>query len=105
MQDAAVILQELGDKHNWSVCPCTQASIAAVLFIRLLATHAQVKLLNSSAVCKIRMGQWEDAETQLIEAFQKDAKNPDTLANLITTSLQLGKSASRYVGCALEEDQ
>ncbi len=60
--------------------------------------HAQVRLLNGSAVCNMRMGRWEEAESQLMEAFEKDAKNPDTLANLATASLHLGKPASRFVG-------
>ncbi len=46
----------------------------------------------------MRMGRWEEAESQLMEAFEKDAKNPDTLANLATASLHLGKPASRFVG-------
>ena len=60
--------------------------------------YAQVRLLNGSAVCNMRMGRWEEAESQLMEAFEKDAKNPDTLANLATASLHLGKPASRFVG-------
>jgi len=75
VQDAAYIYQELGDKFSWSV-----------------------RLLNGSAVCNMRMGRWEEAESQLLEAFEKDAKHPDTLANLVAASLHLGKPASRYVG-------
>jgi coatomer protein complex subunit epsilon len=59
----------------------------------------QVRLLNGSAVCNMRMGRWEEAESQLMEAFEKDAKNPDTLANLATASMHLGKPASRFIGC------
>ena len=47
------------------------------------------------------MGRWEEAESQLLEAFEKDAKNADTLANLITVSLHLSKPASRYSGYAI----
>ena len=46
------------------------------------------------------MERWEEAESQLLEAFEKDAKSADTLANLATVSLHLGKPASRYVKCA-----
>ena len=46
----------------------------------------------------MRMGRWEEAESQLLEACEKDAKNADTLANLITVSLHLTKPASRYSG-------
>lgn len=56
----------------------------------------QTRLLNGSAVCNMRMGRWEEAEQQLMEALEKDAKNADTLANLVTTCLHLGKATSRY---------
>ncbi|KAG1676138.1 hypothetical protein FOA52_004978 [Chlamydomonas sp. UWO 241] len=42
-------------------------------------------------------GEWEEAERDLLDAFNKDAKNPDTLANLITCGLHLGKNTARYV--------
>jgi len=42
------------------------------------------------------MGRWEEAEQQLMEAFEKDAKSADTLANLVATCLHLGKATSRY---------
>ena len=44
----------------------------------------------------MRMGSWEEAEQQLQDAFNKDGKNPDTIANLIVASLHLGKSVARY---------
>ena len=44
----------------------------------------------------MRMGDWADAESYLLEAYEKDAKNPDTLANLVTVSLHLGKNATRH---------
>jgi Coatomer epsilon subunit len=67
--------------------------------VAFCADDAQVRLLNGSATCNMRMGRWEEAEGQLMEAFEKDAKNPDTLANLVTVSLHLGKPTSRFVGC------
>ena len=57
----------------------------------------QVRLLNGAAACNMAMERWEEAESQLLEAFEKDAKSADTLANLATVSLHLGKPASRYV--------
>lgn len=57
---------------------------------------AQVRLLNGCALCNMRMGNWEEAEQQLLEAFEKDAKSADTLANLVTACLHLGKATSRY---------
>ena len=42
------------------------------------------------------MGQWEEADKQLQDALQKDAKSAETVANLIVTGLHLGKNVSRY---------
>ena len=47
----------------------------------------QARLLNGMAVCHMRMGDWSDAESYLLEAYEKDAKNPDTLANLVSASM------------------
>ncbi|KAF0923606.1 hypothetical protein E2562_006595 [Oryza meyeriana var. granulata] len=40
---------------------------------------------------------FEDAEGVLLESLNKDDKDAETLANLIVCSLNLGKSASRYL--------
>lgn len=56
----------------------------------------QVRILNGIALCQMRQGQWQDAEGTLQEAYEKDAKNPETLANLITVGLHLAKNVSRY---------
>ncbi len=53
--------------------------------------------MNGAAACNMAMERWEEAESQLLEAFEKDAKSADTLANLVTVSLHLSKPASRYV--------
>lgn len=57
---------------------------------------SQVRLLNGCALCNMRMGNWEEAEQQLMEAFEKDAKSADTLSNLVTAAIHLGKPTSRY---------
>ncbi len=44
----------------------------------------------------MKVGDWEDAERDLLEASAKDAKDPDTLANLITVGLHLAKNVARY---------
>ncbi|KAM7505736.1 hypothetical protein LguiB_004640 [Lonicera macranthoides] len=54
-------------------------------------------ILNGKAVCCMHMGNFDDAETLLLEALNKDAKDPETLANLIVCSLHLGKPSSRYL--------
>lgn len=54
-------------------------------------------LLNGKAVCCMQMGRFDEAEIALLEALNKDAKDPDTLANLVVCNLHLSKSASRYL--------
>ncbi|KAH8494796.1 hypothetical protein Peur_060546 [Populus x canadensis] len=54
-------------------------------------------ILNGKAVCCMHMGNFDEAETLLLEALNKDAKDPETLANLIVCSLHIGKSSSRYL--------
>eukprot|EP00882_Tetradesmus_deserticola_P033681 GHRQ01038494.1.p3 GENE.GHRQ01038494.1~~GHRQ01038494.1.p3 ORF type:complete len:132 (+),score=67.97 GHRQ01038494.1:919-1314(+) len=73
VQEASYIYQELGDKFSWTA-----------------------PLHNGLAVCHMKMGEWEDAERDLLEALGKDAKDADTLANLVTVGLHLGKSTGRY---------
>ena len=74
VQEAYYIFQELGDKFSWTV-----------------------KLHNGLAACQMRMGRWEDAEAELLQAFEKNPKDADTLANLVVVSTHLGKPYSRYV--------
>ncbi|CAK0744867.1 hypothetical protein CVIRNUC_001579 [Coccomyxa viridis] len=77
--EAAVIYQELGERHNWTV-----------------------PLYNGAAACAMQLGNWEEAEQYLqanclpTDAYEKDAKNADTLANLVVVGLHLGKNTSRF---------
>eukprot|EP00937_MAST-01D_sp_MAST-1D-sp2_P001689 g1689.t1 len=48
-------------------------------------------LLNAQAVANIHLRNFEAAEQLLVEALSKDARDPTTLANLITTHQHLGK--------------
>lgn len=73
VQEAQYIYQELGEKYNWTTM-----------------------LYNGRAVCHMKAGDYEEAERDLLEAFQRDAKDPDTLSNLITVGLHLGKNVQRY---------
>merc|ERR1712205_229763 len=66
--------QELGDKYAWTS-----------------------KLYNGAAVCQMAMGRYEDAEKDLVEAINKDSKDPDTLQNLAVCALHLGKPTTRFV--------
>eukprot|EP01023_Acetabularia_acetabulum_P020779 TRINITY_DN2085_c0_g1_i9.p4 TRINITY_DN2085_c0_g1~~TRINITY_DN2085_c0_g1_i9.p4 ORF type:complete len:138 (+),score=34.19 TRINITY_DN2085_c0_g1_i9:85-498(+) len=73
IQDAMYIYQELGDKYNWTPM-----------------------LHNGLALCYMKMNSYDDAEKELLEALNKDAKDVDTLANLVVCVLHLGKPAARY---------
>lgn len=64
-----------------------------------------MRLQNSSAICKLKMGEVEDAESQLQEAYERDAKNPDTLANIVTAGLLQGKPVSRHLKYALHSQK
>eukprot|EP00210_Caulerpa_lentillifera_P007204 g6894.t1 len=74
VQEAFYIYQELGDKFKWTS-----------------ALH------NGTAVCNLVMGKYEEAERELLDALNKQPNDPDTLANLISCQLQLGKSPVRYI--------
>ncbi|XP_051125448.1 coatomer subunit epsilon-1-like [Andrographis paniculata] len=54
-------------------------------------------ILNGKAVCCMHKGEFDEAESLLLEALNKDAKDPETLANLVVCSLHLGKSSSRFL--------
>lgn len=71
VSEALIIFQELQDKYSGTV-----------------------RILNGIALCQMRQSQWQDAEATLQEAFQKDGKNPETLANLVTVSLHVGKASN-----------
>ncbi|CAN4081920.1 unnamed protein product [Withania somnifera] len=45
----------------------------------------------------MHMGNFDEAETLLLEALNKDAKDTETLANLVVCSLHLGKPSTRYL--------
>lgn len=57
---------------------------ATVLPLAVCALLLQAALHNGLAVCHMKMGEWEDAERDLLEALGKDAKDADTLANLVS---------------------
>ncbi|KAK1375673.1 Coatomer subunit epsilon [Heracleum sosnowskyi] len=54
-------------------------------------------ILNGKAVCSMHMGNFDEAESLLLEALNKDTKDPETLANMVVCCLHLGKPSSRYL--------
>eukprot|EP00475_Leptophrys_vorax_P016550 TRINITY_DN23022_c0_g1_i1.p1 TRINITY_DN23022_c0_g1~~TRINITY_DN23022_c0_g1_i1.p1 ORF type:complete len:291 (-),score=27.80 TRINITY_DN23022_c0_g1_i1:350-1222(-) len=74
LQEATYIFQELSDKFSPTVL-----------------------LLNGSALAQMHMGSYEDAEALLLDALNKDAKDANTLANLVICCLHRGKPSTRYL--------
>lgn len=76
LQDAFYIFQELIDKYGSSA-----------------------SLLNGQAVCLINQGKFEEAESILQDAMEKDSNNPDTLVNMIVIAKNTNKPevASRFL--------
>jgi coatomer subunit epsilon len=67
-------------------------SCAALNLVRL-----QAPLHNGLAAANMKMGRWDEAETELQDALRKNDKDADTLSNLVACALHLGKPYSRYL--------
>merc|ERR1719244_401634 len=68
-QEAYFIFQELADKYT-----------------------PTVMLLNGQAACYMRMGKFEDAESTLQEALEKDSNHAETIINMAVISQHIGKA-------------
>lgn len=65
--------------------------------MRLSLCELQAQVHNGLAAANMKMGRWEEAETDLQDALKKDDKDPDTLANLVACMLHLGKPHGRHL--------
>ncbi|KAG0627207.1 hypothetical protein M758_2G182100 [Ceratodon purpureus] len=100
-------MQEIDEDHTLTQLANAWVNLASggakvleafYIFQELAEKYAStVMLINGSAVCQMHMGQFEEAETRLVEALNRDPKNATTLANLVVCSLQLGKPTTRYL--------
>lgn len=68
LQDAYFTFQEQGDKHS-----------------------ATSSILNAQALCQINQGKYDEAQTLLQEALDRDSNNPDAMVNMIVLNSHLGK--------------
>ncbi|KAB2601603.1 coatomer subunit epsilon-1-like [Pyrus ussuriensis x Pyrus communis] len=101
------LMQQVDEDHTLTQLAMAWLSLAvggskiqeAYLIFQDLSEKSQVTslILNGKAVCCMHMGNFDEAETLLLEALQKDAKDPETLANLVVCCLHLGKPSSRFL--------
>lgn len=68
LQDAFFTFQEQADKHS-----------------------STSSILNAQALCQINQGKYDEAQSLLQEALDRDSNNPDAMVNMIVLNQHLGK--------------
>ncbi|XP_073281441.1 coatomer subunit epsilon-1-like [Primulina huaijiensis] len=101
------IMQQVDEDHTLTQLANAWLNLAvggskiqeAYLIFQDFAEKYQVTslILNGKALCCMHKGEFVDAERLLLEALNIDAKDPETLANLVVCSLHNGKPSSRYL--------
>ncbi|XP_071715740.1 coatomer subunit epsilon-1-like [Rutidosis leptorrhynchoides] len=101
------VMQQIDEDHTLTQLATAWVNLAvggskiqeAYLILQDFSEKYQITnlILNGKAVCCMHMGNFDEAESLLLEALNKDAKDRETLANLVVCSLHLGKSASRLL--------
>ncbi|XP_073155326.1 coatomer subunit epsilon-1-like [Henckelia pumila] len=101
------IMQQVDEDHTLTQLANAWLNLAvggskiqeAYLIFQDFAEKYQVTslILNGKALCCMHKGEFTDADRLLLEALNIDAKDPETLANLVVCSLHNGKPSSRYL--------
>ncbi|KAL8260207.1 hypothetical protein R6Q59_028160 [Mikania micrantha] len=88
------VMQQIDEDHTLTQLATAWLNLAVDFSEKYQMTSL---ILNGKAVCCMHMGNFDEAESFLLEALNKDAKDPETLANLIICRLHLGKPSSRFL--------
>ncbi|CAA7405517.1 unnamed protein product [Spirodela intermedia] len=100
------IMQQIDEDHTLTQLATAWHDLAVLILLSLslslivgrLEKFLMTRLvLNGKAVCCMHMGNFDEAETLLLDALTKDPWDLETLANLTVCSIYLGKSSTRFL--------
>ncbi len=81
--------------YGWYLCQRQRYDEAETLFVRAMALPQYMsasRTLLISGVCQARAGKWEQAETTLTKAYERDPANPAVAVNLAEVLLRRGEA-------------